>query len=139
MGHLLGKQDGGRADQDGSGNKCNSQLGAQEDTGNDGTDSCNICPAFLHWDSGLGTDRSADLKRQAPPVHPGDPLFHRPDAKSAHSAPYLAMCSFEMVLPIVVNVVMIWLADVSRKNLLASVAQFCSSVEVGSPPVSTCT
>jgi hypothetical protein len=43
------------------------------------------------------------------------------------------MCSFEMVLPIVVKVVMIWLADFSRKNLLASVAQFCRSVDVRSP------
>jgi hypothetical protein len=34
---------------------------------------------------------------------------------------------------------MIALADFSRKNLLASLAQPCSSVDVGSPPVSTCT
>ena len=49
------------------------------------------------------------------------------------------MCSFEIALPMVWNVVMIWLADVSRKNLLESLAQFCSRVEVGSPPVSTWT
>jgi hypothetical protein len=54
-------------------------------------------------------------------------------SRAAKSGPYLAMCSFEMVLPIVVKVVMIWLADFSRKNLLASVAQFCRSVDVRSP------
>ncbi len=37
----------------------------------------------------------------------------------------------------VLNVVTIWFAEVSRKNLLWSLAQFCSSVEVGSPPVLT--
>ena len=40
---------------------------------------------------------------------------------------------------IVWNVVMISLADVNKKNLLESLAQFCSRVEVGSPPVSTWT
>src|SRR5216683_6439104 len=57
---------------------------------------------------------------------------------------YLAIRSFDMFVPIVLKVVMISLADVSRKNLLGSglpesLAQFCSSVEVGSLPVLTCT
>jgi hypothetical protein len=54
-------------------------------------------------------------------------------------AGYFAMCSFEIALPMAWNVVMISLADVNRKNLLESLAQFCSRVEVGSPPVLTWT
>ena len=42
-------------------------------------------------------------------------------------------------VPIWPNVVTICTDDVSRKNLLASLAQFFSSVDVGSPPVLTCT
>ena len=47
-------------------------------------------------------------------------------------------------MPICWKVVTIWLADVSRKNLSLSgylrglPAQFCKSVEVGSPSVLTC-
>src|SRR4051812_17234348 len=37
------------------------------------------------------------------------------------------------------KVVMIWFDCVGRKNFEESVAQFCRSVEVGSPPVLTCT
>lgn len=37
----------------------------------------------------------------------------------------------------VLKVVTIWLAEVSRKNLSNELVQFRSSVEVGSPPVST--
>src|SRR5262249_16688748 len=50
---------------------------------------------------------------------------------------HLAMCSFDRLVPISRKVVTIWLAEVSRKNLLASLAQFCSSVEVASPSVLT--
>ena len=42
-------------------------------------------------------------------------------------------------VPIWLNVVGISVDDVSRKNLLESLAQLCSIVEVGSPPVFTCT
>ncbi len=42
-------------------------------------------------------------------------------------------------MPIDWKVVMIWEALVSRKKWLGSEAQPCRSVEVGSPPVSTCT
>jgi len=56
---------------------------------------------------------------------------------SHQSRIYMATRSFEILVPIALNVVTIWLAEVSRKNLLGSVAQFCSSVEVGSPPVLT--
>ena len=42
-----------------------------------------------------------------------------------------------MAVPIVLNVVTIWVDDVRRKNLLESLAQFCSRVEVGSPAVFT--
>ena len=62
----------------------------------------------------------------------------------AGGAGYFAMCRCAMLVAMVWNVVMIWLADVSRKKYwleLASggLAQFCSKVDVGSPPVSTCT
>jgi hypothetical protein len=52
---------------------------------------------------------------------------------------YCDKCRLESAVPICWNVVTIWLDDVSMKNMLGSLAQFCSSVEVGSPPVSTCT
>ena len=58
--------------------------------------------------------------------------------KEAGFAPcYFEMRSFERLVPIVLNVVTIWLDEVSRKNLLESLAQFCSSVEVGEPSVLT--
>ena len=50
---------------------------------------------------------------------------------------YIAIRSFESAVPICWKVVTISEDEVRRKNLVASVAQFCSSVEVGSPPVST--
>jgi hypothetical protein len=40
--------------------------------------------------------------------------------------------SWLSAVPIVVNVVAIWVELVSMKNLLWSLAQFCSTVEVGS-------
>ena len=45
------------------------------------------------------------------------------------------MRRFESAVPICENAVTIWVDEVSRKNLLASLAQFFSSVEVGSPAV----
>ena len=51
---------------------------------------------------------------------PDDPIY------------YLAIRSFERLAPIVLNVVMILLADVRVKNLPGSVAQFWSKLEVGS-------
>jgi AraC-like DNA-binding protein len=59
----------------------------------------------------------------------------------AIAAAYFATCRLESEVPIYWNVVMIWLAEVSRKNLAESgylpglPAQFCSSVEVASPSV----
>ena len=53
------------------------------------------------------------------------------------SIDYLAMRSFDRFVPIWLKVVTIWLAEVSRKNLLESLAQFCSRVEVGSLSVFT--
>ena len=56
---------------------------------------------------------------------------------------YLATRSLVRLVPIVLKVVTISLAEVNRKNLLESgylpalPAQFCSRVEVGSPPVLT--
>ncbi len=49
------------------------------------------------------------------------------------------MRSWVKLVPMVLNVVMIWLAEVSRKNLSAVLAQFLSNSDVGSPPVFTCT
>ena len=46
---------------------------------------------------------------------------------------------FDSAVPIWLNVPTICVEEVSRKNLLVSLAQFCNSVEVGSPPVLTCT
>jgi hypothetical protein len=51
--------------------------------------------------------------------------------------PYCAMCSLDRLMPICWNALTIWFAEVSRKNLLESVAQVCSRLEVGSPPVLT--
>src|SRR5438128_2197109 len=56
---------------------------------------------------------------------------------------YCEIRRLERFVPICWNVVTIWLADVSRKNLLESgylpglPAQFFSSVDVASPPVLT--
>jgi hypothetical protein len=47
------------------------------------------------------------------------------------------MRSFDRFVPIWAKVATIWLAEVSRKNLLESVAQFCSKVDVASPSVLT--
>ena len=75
--------------------------------------------------------------KKARPIWPGFLLFVVP--RSA----YFEMRSCERLVPIALNVVTIWLAEVSRKNLLLSgylpglPAQFCSKVEVGSPPVFT--
>lgn len=55
----------------------------------------------------------------------------------ASRAAYLATRNWLKLVPIWVNTVMIWLADVSRKNLSDEFAQPCSNVEVGSPPVFT--
>src|SRR5262245_26777538 len=52
---------------------------------------------------------------------------------------YIARRSLESDVPIWPNVATICPADVSRKNLPGSLAQFCNSVEVASPPVLTCT
>jgi hypothetical protein len=51
---------------------------------------------------------------------------------------YFDKCKLASAVPICWNVVTIWLEDVSMKNMLGSLAQFCSKVEVGSPPVLTC-
>src|SRR5262249_60153343 len=70
----------------------------------------------------------------------GDLQIHRwVSLRSTILLGYLAMRSFEMLVPIALNVVMISFADDRRKNLPGSVAQFCSNVEVGSLPVLTCT
>ena len=50
---------------------------------------------------------------------------------------YFAMRSCESCVPICWNVVMIWFAVVSITKREESVAQFCSKVESGSPPVLT--
>jgi hypothetical protein len=50
---------------------------------------------------------------------------------------YFEMRSCESCVPIWLNTVTIWLDEVSRKNLSDVLAQFCRSVEVGSPPVLT--
>jgi hypothetical protein len=47
------------------------------------------------------------------------------------------MRSFDRLVPIWLKVVTIWLDEVSRKNLLESLAQFLSSVDVGEPSVFT--
>jgi hypothetical protein len=52
---------------------------------------------------------------------------------------YIAKRSLESEVPIWPNVATICPADVSKKNLPGSLAQFCNSVEVASPPVLTCT
>jgi hypothetical protein len=52
---------------------------------------------------------------------------------------YIESRRLDNAVPISLNVVTIWSAEVSRKNLLESLAQFCKSVEVGSLPVLTCT
>jgi hypothetical protein len=48
-----------------------------------------------------------------------------------------AMRSFVRLVPIGLNVVTIWFAEVNRKNLSELDAQCCNSVDVGSPPVLT--
>jgi hypothetical protein len=66
---------------------------------------------------------------------------HRPRGKfpcgGPSGPPHLAMRSFDRLVPIWLKVVTIWLDEVSRKNLLESLAQFLSSVEVGEPSVFT--
>jgi len=58
--------------------------------------------------------------------------------KSRHSrVVYLATYSLLMSVPIALKVVTISFAEVSRKNLSELLAQFCNSVEVGSPLVFT--
>lgn len=54
---------------------------------------------------------------------------------------YFATRSLESEEPIELNTLSVWLAEVTRKNLAASLAQYCSTAEVGSPgePVLTCT
>jgi hypothetical protein len=52
---------------------------------------------------------------------------------------YCAMRRLDKAVPICVKVATIWFAEVSKKNLLGSLAQFCNRVDVGSPPVLTCT
>ena len=52
---------------------------------------------------------------------------------------YFATRSFESDVPIELNTVRVWLADVTRKNLSAPLAQYCYTCEVGSPPVLTWT
>ena len=68
---------------------------------------------------------------------PGPPL--NAGAGTPRYCRYIAKRSLDSEVPIWPNVVMICPALVSRKNLPASLAQFCSSVEVASPPVLTCT
>jgi hypothetical protein len=50
---------------------------------------------------------------------------------------YLATRNWLKLVPILLKVVTISLADVNRKNFSLELAQFCSSVEVGSPSVLT--
>jgi hypothetical protein len=50
---------------------------------------------------------------------------------------YCERCRFASSVPICWKVVTICDAEVNMKNLLESVAQFCSTVEVGSPSVLT--
>ncbi len=52
---------------------------------------------------------------------------------------HFAICKFARFVPIWLNVVMMAPAVFSSKNMLGSLAQFCISEEVGSPPVLTCT
>jgi hypothetical protein len=52
---------------------------------------------------------------------------------------YLAMRSFERLVPIWLKIVPMPDELVTRKNLSDVLAQFCNKVEVGSPPVSTWT
>ena len=54
---------------------------------------------------------------------------------------YFATRSLESEVPIELNTVKVWLAVVTRKNLSAPLAHYCSTLEVGSPgePVLTCT
>jgi hypothetical protein len=54
-------------------------------------------------------------------------------------ARHIARRRLESAVPIWLKVVIICFADVRRKNLLVSLAQFFNSVEVGSLPVFTCT
>ncbi len=50
---------------------------------------------------------------------------------------YRAMRNCDSWVPICWNVVMIWFAVVSITNLSEPLAQFCNSVDCGSPPVLT--
>src|SRR5207245_7536961 len=50
---------------------------------------------------------------------------------------YLATRSFESDVPIVLKTDAVCDADVTRKNLSLLLAQYCSTAEVGSPPVFT--
>lgn len=74
-------------------------------------------------------DRAA-VNAKSPAARPGFPLLEM-------CVCYFAMRSCESCVPICWNVVTIWFAVVSITNLDESVAQFCSSVETGSPPVLT--
>jgi len=51
----------------------------------------------------------------------------------------LATRSFESEVPIELKAAAVCEADVTRKNLSLLLAQYCSTAEVGSPPVFTCT
>ena len=65
------------------------------------------------------------------------PAESRPGFWLWRGSSYCAMRSFDRLVPIWLKIVPICEDDVTRKNLLVSVAQFCSSVEVGSPSVFT--
>src|SRR5215204_1158370 len=77
----------------------------------------------------------AILKRQSPAKWPG---FRLSQSRRVDSWTYFATRRWESPVAIWSNTVTISPDDVSRKNLLASLAQFFSIVEVGSPSVLTC-
>ena len=93
-------------------------------------DIASSCPDAGHIDA-LAVVWPAQTENGGPPK--------RRRSQFAGRSCYCAMRRLDRAVPIVLKVVINWFADVSRKNLLGSLAQFCSKVDVASPPVLTCT
>jgi hypothetical protein len=70
-------------------------------------------------------------------INTGKTGLSGPVVRHCGSLAYLEIRSCDRLVPIWLKVVTIWLAEVSRKKLAGFEAQFCSKVEVGSPPVFT--
>ena len=90
----------------------------------------------IHPNASLGTVVRAMSCR---PCSPHPPFARALVATKQSCCRYFATRRLESAVPICWNVPTIWVDDVSRKNLLASLAQFFSNVDVGSPSVLTCT